>query len=363
MFLVVRMTRISRTGPLDIDPFMIQLDKIDPQFRLLVDQLFFTDRTDLDTSSLGSSLDGKDIHFSYLWDRFNRSNEIFWDEAFWVNRFELLLSLNIKRIESDIENLLLAKFRQLLMSNPSANASYHNSYIHFIAWSKAKAAKKENIIPIKEVLLGLPHYVQASKIMSVMKNFIPHIFQTKEEYIDELSVIVGQSARSFELIRQLEGQGIAIDKAPLFKTARNLLFKRVPNRPNRRSFFAMIDDPSIMAHLKSEYKAEHRARLVNLIQACEFKEIEEYHLRNIKNLLQLDDTIADELFTTYATSLYGRGYGYKKANVQRLIRVCKNYPQFSPKKVLVWLSNQNRMADIKYLVSAFPDLKVLVPFL
>lgn len=342
---------------------MIPLNEVDSQFRLLVDQLFFTDRMDLDTSRLGQLLDGKKIHSEYLWDRFTRSSEIFWDETFWISRFELLLSLNIKRIETDIETLLLSKFRHLLMSNPGASANYHNSYIHFIAWAKAKTNKKENITPIKELLLGLPHYIQASKVMSVVKNFIPHIFSTKEEYIAALSVVVGQSARSFEIIKQLEGQGIAIDKAPLFKTARNLLFKRVPNRPNRRSFFAMIDDPAIMAHLKSEYKPEHRARLLNLVKSCEFKEIEEYHLRNIKNLLQLDETIADELFTTYAASLYARGFGYKKANVQRLIRICKNYPQFSPKKVLVWLTNQNRMADIKYLIQAFPDLKVLIPFI
>jgi hypothetical protein len=342
---------------------MIQFDKIDPQCRLLIDHLFFTDRIDLDTSKLGRLLDNKDVHFEYLWDRFSRSSEIFWDEGFWFHRFELLLSLNIKRIESDIEGLLLSRFKNLLMSNPSANPKYHNSYVHFIAWSKAKVYKKENVTPIKDLLLSLPHFIQASKILSVVRNFVPHLFQTEDEYIAALSVKVGQSARSFEIIKQLESQGIAIDKAPLYKLSRDLLFKRVPNRPNRRSFFAMIDDPTIMSHLKSEYKPEHRVRLVNLIKSCEFKEIEEYHLRNIKNLLCLDESIADELFTTYATSLYGRGYGYKKANVQRLIRLCKNYQQFSPKKVLVWLTNQNRMADIKYLVSAYPELKVLVPFI
>lgn len=342
---------------------MIQFDKIDPQFRTLTDQLFFTDRTDLDTSKLSVLFDNKDAHFDYLWDRFTRSSEIYWDEAFWINRFELLLSLNVKRIETNIETLLLNKFKNLLMSNPSANAKLHNPYIHFIAWSKARVARKENVTPIKELLLSLPYFTQASKILSVVRTFIPHIFQSEDEYIAALSVQVGQSARSFEIIKQLESQGISVDKSSLFKQARNLLFKRVPNRPNKRSFFAMIEDPAIMAHLKSEYKPEHRDRLLNLIKSCDFKEIEEYHLRNIKNLLQLDASIADELFTTYAVSLYGRGYGYKKANVQRLIRVCKNYPQFSPKKVLVWLTNQNRMADIKYLVSAFPELKVLIPFI
>jgi hypothetical protein len=340
---------------------MIQLDKIDPQFRLLTDQLFFTDRTDLDISEF-KNLINKEYHYDYLWDRFSRSSEIFWSESFWVNRFELLLSLNLKRIETDIESLLLSKFRNLLMTQYNASPSYHNPYIQFIAWSKAKVSKKESIKSLKDLLLSMPHFTQASKILSVIKNFVPHLFTSEDEYIADLSIEVGQSARSFEIIKQLEGQGIKIDKAPLFKSVRNLLFKRAVNRPNRRSFFAMIDDPTIMAHLKSEYKPEHRDRLLALVKACEFKEIEEYHLRNVKNLLEIDVSIADELMTTYANSLYSRGTGYKKANVQRLIRLCKSHQQFSPKKVLVYLSSQNRMPDIKYLMKAFPDLKTLIPF-
>lgn len=341
---------------------MIQLDKIDPQFRLLTDQLFFTDRTDLDISEFKNLLSGKDYHFDYLWDRFSRSLEIFWNESFWVNRFELLLSLNIKRIETDIESLLLSKFRNLLMTQYNASPLYHNVYVQFVAWSKAKVSLKENIKSLKDLLLNMHHFTQSNKVLSVITNFIPHLFTSEDEYIASLSVEVGQSARSFEIINQLERQGIKIDKAPLFKVARNLLFKRAVNRPNRRSFFAMVDDPTIMAHLKSEYKPEYRDRLLTLVKACEFKEIEEYHLRNVKNLLDLDVSVADELLITYANSLYARGTGYKKANVQRLIRLCKTYQQISPKKLLVYLSSQNRMPDIKFLIKAFPDLKTLIPF-
>lgn len=341
---------------------MIQLDRVDPKFRILADQLFFTDRTDLNISNFKSLLGGKDVHFEYLWDRFNRGTEIFWEESFWINRFETLLSLDIKKIESDIETLMLNRFRNLLMAYYNASPNYHNIYIQFVAWTKVKVSKKENIIPIKELLLSLPHIVQVGRIVEIVKHFVPFLFNTVDDYIAELSKKIGQSARSFEVIKELEGQGIAVDKSHLFKMASNLLFKRVPNRPNRRSFFAMIDDPSIMAHLKSEYKPANKDNLLELVKRCEYKEIEERHLRNIKNLLELDASVADELMKTYADSLYSRGYGYKKANIQRLIRLCKNYSQFSPKKVLVYLSTNNRMPDIKHLVSAFPDLKPLIPF-
>jgi hypothetical protein len=124
----------------------------------------------------------------------------------------------------------------------------------------------------------------------------------------------------------------------------------------------MLEDKEVMAHLKSFYKPEHRDRLIELIKRCDYKEIEEYHLRNIKNLLELDASIADELMETYAVKLYSRYTGHKGANVKRLVRACKTFPQFSPKKVLAWLSANNKMSDIKIMLSSFPDLKNLAAF-
>jgi hypothetical protein len=205
--------------------------------------------------------------------------------------------------------------------------------------------------------------MQVGKITSIIHHFVPHLFQTMNEYLELLGKSISESARNFEVLQQLEKQGIPIDRGPIFKLSKNLMLKRALNRPNRRSFFALLDDQSVRAHLKSEYKPEHRERLVDFIEACDFKEIEEYHLRNVKNLLELDPSIAEELFKTYADKLYARGYGYQGANVKRLIRLCKNFPIFSPKKVLVYLSSQNRMGDIKPLLVAFPELKTLAPFI
>ena len=339
-----------------------QLGKLDPTFRLLADQLFFTDRTDLDTSELKAYLDFEEEHYRYLCDRFLRSTEIFWDESFWIHRFELLLSLEIKKLEVTIESLLLERFNYLLTHTFIARPEYHNSFIQIIAWTRVKVFRKENIKPIKDLLLRLPYFSQADKITGIVEKFTPFLFQDIAEYVAAISKDVGQSARSFEIISKLAKQGIVIDKEPMFKMARDLLFKRVPNRPNRRAFFAMLDDGAVFSNIKDNYKPEHKERLMNLIKKCEFREIEEYHLRNIKNLLALDDSISDELLKTYADRLYSRGTGNKKANVQRLIRACKSFPQFSPKKLLAYYSSNNRMQDIKYLVKAFPDLKPLVPF-
>jgi len=339
------------------------LDKIDPKFRILTDQLFFTDRTDLDLSNFTFLLEKEDEHYRYLWDRLIRSAEIFWEESFWINRFELLSSLPLKKNIDQIGAYLLDNFNKLIHNNYGASPSFNNEYIQFIAWVKVKSLRKDNLMTLREFMLSLAHTVQASKLPEIVRHFIPYLFQDMEEYLKSLSDRVGQSARSFEVLKQLEAEGLAIDKSALFKLSKNLLLKRATNRSNRRALFAMLEDISIRSYLKSEYKPdEHRPRLLELIHKCDYKEIEEYHLRNIKNLLELDNAIVDDLITTYADGLYARGTGNKGANIKRLIRVCKTYPQFSPKKVLAYLSANNKMSDIKFLVSSFHDLKLLVPF-
>lgn len=341
---------------------MLALDKVDSQFRILTDKLFFTDRTDLDVSEFKTLFESKDYHYNYLWDRFTRSVEIFWDEAFWSHRLDLLSSLQSKRLESEIGSFLLTRFKRLIDTRMNPTPQIDGEFIQFVAWTKVRVARKEDVMSIREFFVGLIHSMQVGRITGIIQHFTPHLFTTLNEYLELLGKKISESARSFEVLQELEKQGIPIDRAPIFKLSQNLLLKRALNRPNRRSLFALMNDSHIVAHLKSEYKPEHRDRLVDFIKACDFKEIEEYHLRNVKNLLELDISIAEELFSVYADRLYARGTGYQGANVKRLIRLCKTFPAFSPKKVLVYLSTHSRMADIKHLLSAFPELKTLIPF-
>lgn len=342
---------------------LARLDKIDPEFRKLTDQLFFTDRMDIDLTGYEAMLSTNRDNMDYLWDRLLRSMEMFWEEPFWIDRFSFLWGLldktNLDRIESNI----LSSFNRLITHNYGSNPKVNNEYIQIMAWSKMKSARKENITPLREYLLTLPNIIYADRLKDIVSNFIPSLFNDLSEYVGILSKRVGQSARNFQLLKHLEQQGFPVDKSAINKLCQDLLFKRVPNRKNRRSFFAMLEDASVKAHIKSEYKPENRDRLVAFVKACDYKEIEEYHLRNIGNLLNIDASIADDLLMTYADRLYARGTGDKGANIKRLIRACKTYPQFSPKKVLVYLSANNRMPDIKKLVAAFHDLKTLVPFI
>jgi hypothetical protein len=340
----------------------MQLELVDPKYRKLVDQIFFTDRSDLDLSEFQSLFANKDVHFDYLRDRIKRSREIFWDESFWINRFEFLLSINPRKIEQELEATLLGEFKQLLMRTYGASPLYNNVYLQIIAWTKAKLNKKLGTKAVEDLLTSLIHWSSTDQTLEVVKSFTPFIFKDLAEYVTLISKSLSQSSRNFQVIKELESHGFQLDKEPMFKLARDLLFKRALNRPNRRTLFNLFTDQFVMAHLKTQYKPEHRDRLVDFIKSCEFKEIEEQHLRNIKNLLELDSTVADELLTTYAEKLYARGTGAQGANIKRLIRACKTFPQFQPKKVLVWLSTNNRVSNMKFLISSFPDLKPLVPF-
>lgn len=342
---------------------MLALDKIDPQFRLLVDRLFFTDNMELDLSNLKTLFESSDVHHAYLWDRFVKGSEIFWDEPFWINRLDVILSLQSKRLDSEVGSFLLGRFKRLIDTRPNPTPKHDVEFIQFKAWTKVRAVRKEDIISIRDYFLGLVHNTAVGKLTNIIPHFTPHLFQDLNEYQTLLGKRVSESARSFEVLRQLESQGIPIDKGPLLKLSKNLLLKRALNRPNRRSVFALMDDKDIMAYLKSEYQPADRKRLLAFVSACDSNEIDEYHLRNVKNLLTIDASIADELFTIYANKLWARGVGNRGGNVKRLIRLCKTCPEFSPKKALVYLSTTGKMSDIKPLVQAFPELKNLTPFI
>lgn len=341
----------------------MELEKIDPKFRILVDQLFFTDRMDLDLSDFALLLGDNLYHHNYLWDRFIRSSEIFWDELFWINRFEFLLEHKTKHGIYDIEPVLSNRLKRLLIFNANANPAIHNDYIHYIALTKAKINKEENIQNIKDFLSELLYCLPFPKLVAVISNFVPMVFDDTNSYIKHITKGIGHSERSFELIKEIENNGFVVDRTTICKTAKNLLFIRAINKSNRRALFSMMNDPIIMTGLKSEYDSkQHRERLINIIFGCDFREIEEKNLRNIKNILNIDPAVAEELLMTYTNKLYARGTGYKGANIKRLIRACKSFKQFPPKKILVYLATNNRMSDIKLLVAAFHELKPLLPF-
>lgn len=335
---------------------------VDSQFRHLTDLLLFTDRTDVDWSDYRTLLNDETNYF-YLEDRFSKCVEMHWNEDFWKHRLDFLFSLQHKKLHRLMDNLIEGRFKFLIRSNSSASPYVHREFMRYIGLCAAKAQHKGNLMTAKKLLLQLPNSVRADDLTRFINYFVPFVYPSLEAYGEALTREVAHSQRAFQVMDTLEKRGVPVDRTLIYKIAKDLFFKRALNRKNRHSLFIMLDDETIRNAIKLEYKAEHQERVIALLNQSDFGEIEQRHLANIKNLLDIDETIADKLLVIYANKLHARGIGSKKANIDRIIRVLKTFPQCSPKKMLVYLSNNNRMSDIKYLLSAFPDLRKLAAFI
>ena len=346
----------------------VQLDRVNPTFRQLTDLLFFSDRMDLDLSEFKPLLkENYSDHYAYLWDRLQKCTEIFWEngEQFWSNRFSFLLSLNEKQVSKNLEDILEKRMFELVRTKFQINIVYDIQYLQFVEFCKLKYEKKEDLSNIKNYLMELPSHSSVEKLVNVVNSFTPFVFSSLNDYADHIARKITQSSRNFDFLLALENmspENFFLDRTPIVKLAKDIIIERSLNDKNRRTFFNLINDQKIMISLKKEYHISMKPRLVSLLEACEYQMIEEHHLRNVKNILELDPSLADDIVGIYADKLYSRGSGHKKANADRLIRLAKTIPQISSRKILSFLSSNNKMNDIKYVLSSFPDLKKLAAF-
>lgn len=341
------------------------LEKINPKFRTLVDLLFFSNRMNLDLSDFKSFMkDNHDNHVDYLWDRFQKASQIFWEDglSFWLHRLTFILNLNEKSLTKDVESFIEKRMFTLVSVKYELSLKHDIEFQQYFQLCQVKHNRKESLLSVKEYLLDMSSHSRADKLMKLVNSFIPIVFKDINEYTDLLSKKITQSARSFELLHELEEQGIVFNKQPLIQLAKDLLLERTQNDKNRRALLVMLGDSNILSQLKADYNPAYRARLVSFLEASDYQEIEGRHLANVKKLLELDPNLGEDLATIYADKLYARRTGHKKANADKLIRLLKTFPQIQPKKVLAYLSSNNKMSDIKYILSAFPDLKKLAAF-
>jgi hypothetical protein len=342
-----------------------QLDKINPKFRQLVDLLFYSDRIDLDLTDFKHLLkQNYEDHFEYLQNRFAKSSEIFWEngERFWSHRLSFLLSLNDKALTKYVEEYLQKRMVHVVKFKPTIDVRYDVEYLQFLELCKIKHAKKESLSFVKNFLTDMPSHLSVEKLTYIIKSFIPIVFTDFNEYTEAIIKKITNSARNFDLLLALEKQGVEFDKVPIVNLARDIILERTHNEKNCRAFFNIIREPSFRSQLKSQYNSSYKTKLLHLLESCDYQLIEEHHLINIKNIIDLDASVADELAIIYADKLYARHSGHKKANADRLIRLLKQVNQISSKKILAYLSANNKMSDIKYVLSSFPELRKLAAF-
>lgn len=331
----------------------------------MVDLLFFSDRMDLDLSNFKSLFrENYSIHFEYFWDRFGRGLPIYWEDSvkFWSHRLNFLLSLNDRNLSNRIENCLEKRMFEAVRSKNQIDVKYDVEYLQFIEFCKIKHARKESLISVKNYLTEMPSHLRADNLISIVNSFVPIVFPTIDDYVEIMSKKITTSHRNYELLVALEAKGVPFNKKPMVTLARELVFDRDRKTKNCRAFYTILNDQTVREAVKKEYNTNYQVRLLTLVKATDFSLLEDQHLRNIKNLVDLDPAIADTLAAIYLEKLYARGLSHKRARADRIIRLLKTITQISHRKVLVWLSTNNEMTDIKYVLTAFPELKKLAAF-
>lgn len=344
----------------------VHLDKINTKFRHLVDLLMFSNRTDIDLQDFEILFyDNYSDNLDFLLDRFKKSCEIFWEnnESFWIDRLSFLLKLNDKPVSRGIEKHLEKRMFSLVRNKNDISEQYDLAYVQFIAYCKVMFSRQESLLSVKNYLTELPSHVTADKLIKIVKSFIPTVFKSIDEYAAIISHKIVHSARNFEILRALEKQGIIIDRQPLVKLAKEIMVERERSDKNILAFFSLINDSLILSKLKSDYTPNNRLSLIDFLSNCDYRILEEFHLRNIRNIISLDETIADELSIIYINKLYARRVSHKRANADRIVRLLNTFPEISPKNILAHLSSNNKMYDIKYMILAFPNLRKLAAFI
>lgn len=351
----------------DIDTTMqLQLDKINPSFRQIVDLLFFSDRMDLDLSGFKVLLSenyGQNIE--YLWDRFTKSSQICWTngQSFWENRLTFLLSLNDKTITRRIDQYLEKRMFSLVRTKYDVDMSYDIEYLQFYELCKIKHANNETLDSVARYLTQMTAHMRVEKLIGLLNAFIPMAFSNIDEYIDVLINNITYSCQNYTMLAALEAKGVAFDKQPLLNLAKELILERERKVKHCRALFILMQDPFVMEGLKKEYTVEYRKKLLGIARFSEFYVLDEFHCQNFKNIIALDPTMADELAIIYLDKVYALGSRHKHANADKIISLLKKVPQISQKKILVYLSGSNRMADIRYVVKQFPELQKLAAFI
>jgi hypothetical protein len=343
---------------------MSDLSKVDSNFRQISDTLLFSDRTDLDLSNFTYYLNKNKYNVEYFWNSFKRSSELFWEnnEELWFYRFSFFLKSLDRNILRNIEIFLEKKMFALLLLKSNVSPKINVEYIQFLQYFKVKSQRGENLSNIKDKFIDLVPKLKIKKTIYVLNSLVPHLFKDKQEFFDLATRKILVSENNFNLLLELERQGLVFDRASAINLANEIILELEPSERNARTLFFLLKDSKIMEGLKQKYSLSHHSKILTLIEECYYQVIEENHLINIKNLIRLDLSIADDLANIYVKKIFNRVIAHKRANSDRIIRLLKSVPEISHKKLLAFLAANNQMSDIRYITKVFPELKKLAIF-
>jgi ribosomal protein L31 len=342
----------------------LKLEKIHPKFRQLTDQIFLSERTDVNLTNYKSLLRlNSKHHLEYLFAQFEKSSVIFWENSqkVWSFRLNVIFSLKEKTLTAKIQNYLEKRFINLIRVKASPDPKYDTEFSQFLEYCKIKRHRRDPLKATKEAYLEIIPFSSMQKTIKVTQFLIPYLFKDVHDFGNHVMDRILQDWRYLSLLKELRLHGFKYNQKAIHAKIKSALFE-VNDLSVHFTIMSSLVDDEIRLALKSEYKPAYKENILKFVSSCDFWLLEDRWLRNIINILDVAPDLADEVAAIYVQKMYSEYYDHKKAYADKIIRLIKKCPQISSKKMLVLLANKGKMGDIKHLLKSFPELKKLSAF-
>jgi len=343
----------------------VDLSKVDPKFRLLTDLLFYTDNFNIDNKEFVKLLRSNyNYHKDYFTYRFSTSSEIFWNKEIWRKRLSFILNINDAKFNSSIEKIIEKNFFNLIKIKNKINHNHDVELIIFLEYCYLKKTiKNDNLLTIKNRLLTLPLYTKFEKIIHIITYLVPTVFSSFDEYANLIYKSSNKNPRNIDFILSLKKDNIIFNEDLIAKVFYKIIkSKYIPNAKLRKVMFKTLEYENILNIIKKDFSKENKEILCEILPCCNFTEYEDFHFKNVKNLLKLDESLADIIIQEYLSQIFLMETLHKKSKFDKIIKLLKNCDKISNKKILMWLSSNKKTNEIKYLIDYYPDLKKLAVF-
>ncbi len=344
---------------------MIDLNKISPKFRQLVDVLLFSEKFSINISDFKSLVKtNRHVHLAYLLEKFKTSLEIFWENSpvIWQKRISFLFSLKDKAISKYISLFIEKRFFDYIKNEEKPNPKIHLELIQFIEYCKYFKNKKSKLSLLKQNILELINKTKYKKMIKIVESLIPHLFKDMNEFTALVAPKALNYIPYYEILKELEQNGYSYNKKIFTNYLVNCFFK--PNGLFEPAIaFHLLNDADVRNKLKDHYNPNCKIHLLNYIDRCNLWHLEEKWLRNLKNIMEIDSSLPDEVFVIYINKVYSEMCFHKMTAFDRAMRFYQKFPQTSIKKILLHFSQEKKLPDINLLIKKYPELQKLSVFI
>ena len=339
----------------------IPISKINPEFRLYLDLLFYTDRKDLNIDKFKNLLiENYNINYKYFIYRLEKSSEIFWSSEVWYDKISFLLSINDKKIRKNINSFFEKRIFNLIRKKHKIDQTVDVEYIQFIELIKFKSKNNESFNNIIQEILKLSSYIKFKKLYDFIQSTIPYVFKSFDDvveiYID--SILDLKYSRNIEFLDYLNIRGHLIDKKHYNYIFNKILEKKnSTNKKTKLLLLKVIRNNNIIDFIKNNYSKEMDDFFEQLITSCYYTDYEKDHYKNTKALIEINPKFADLILKEFSDLLFIEEFEHNRAKLDKLLKLNRFVPEITIKKIVGVLIKNNRKKEIGYLVKLYPELK------